>query len=132
MKPVYCGLLSKTHRAAITLYTECQKRNGNLIITVDWTLTLDYHKSKLPVELTTYSQEMDPVLQKWGFHAVPTGFNREYLVLHGRKRFLTCFPEDFITCCRVLNAARRCIIETGMGLIIDSIINVQDRPSNSF
>ena len=76
MKPVYCGLLSKTHRAAITLYTECQKRNGNLIITVDWTLTLDYHKSKLPVELTTYSQEMDPVLQKWGFHAVPTGFNR--------------------------------------------------------
>ena len=71
-------MYSETHGPATTLTIYWQGGNSykNLAVSVDLTLTLDYQKSKLPVQLTKPSQKVNPVLQKCGFHvAVPAGFD---------------------------------------------------------
>ena len=120
--PVYSGLLgnidgqesspvmySESHGPATTLYIEWQGGNSyrNLIVRVDLTLTLDYHKSKLPVELTTCSQEIDPILQKCGFHVVPAGYDSWRISFSmAEKEILAFSPDGLKACCRVLKVTR--------------------------
>ena len=102
-------MYSESHGPATTLYIEWQGGNsyGNLILRVDLTLTLDYHKSKLPVELTTCSQYIDPILQKCGFHVVPAGYNSWRISFSMvEKEILTSSPDGFKACCRVLKVLR--------------------------
>lgn len=74
---------------------------------MDLTLTLDYHKSKLPDELTTRSQEIDPIVQKCGFHVVPAGFDSwRFSFSMAEKEILASSPDGFIACCRVLKVMR--------------------------
>ena len=120
--PVYSGLLgnidgqesspvmySESHGPATTLYIEWQGGNSyrSLIVRVDLTLTLDYHKSKFPVELTTCSQVIDPILQKCGFHVVPAGFDSWRISFSmAEKEILAFSPDGFKACCRVLKVLR--------------------------
>jgi len=120
--PVYSGLLgnidgqesspvmySESHGPATTLYIEWQGGNSyrSLIVKVDLTLTLDYLKSKCPVELTTCSQDIDPILQKCGFHVVPAGFNSWRISFSmAEKEILAFSPDGFKACCRVLKVLR--------------------------
>ena len=74
---------------------------------MDLTLTLDYHKSKFPVELTTCSQVIDPILQKCGFHVVPAGFDSWRISFSmAEKEILAFSPDGFKACCRVLKVLR--------------------------
>ena len=120
--PVYSGLLGnidgqesspvmylETHGPATTLYIEWQGGNSfrNLIVRVDLTLSLDFPKSKLPVELTTHSQEIDPTLQKYGFHVVPAGYDSWRISFSmTEKEIVASSPGGFKACCRVLKVMR--------------------------
>ena len=103
-------MYSESHGPATTLYIEWQGGNSyrSLIVRVDLTLTLDYHKSKFPVELTTCSQDIDPILQKCGFHVVPAGFDswRISFSMAEKEIILACSPDGFKACCRVLKVLR--------------------------
>ena len=126
--PVYSGLLgnidgqesspvmySESHGPATTLYIEWQGGNSyrSLIVRVDLTPTLDYHKSKFPVELTTCSQDTDPILQKCGFHVVPAGFDSWRISFSmAEKEILTSSPDGFKTCYQVLKVMRDEISES--------------------
>jgi len=66
-------MYSETHGPATTLYIQWEDGNSyrNLTISVDLTLTLDYQKSKLPVQLTELPQEINDILQKCGSTLFP-------------------------------------------------------------
>jgi len=104
------GLMySESHGPATTLTIYWQGGNSyrNLAVSVDLTLTLDYQESKLPVELTKLSQEIQPVLQKCGFHVVPAGFDSWRISFSMvEKEILASSPEGLKTCYRVLKVVR--------------------------
>jgi len=102
-------MYSESHGPATTLTIYWQGGNSyrNLAISVDLTLTLDYQESKLPVELTKLSQEIQPVLQRCGFHVVPAGFDSWRISFSMvEKEILASSPEGFKTCYRVLKVVR--------------------------
>ena len=108
-------MYSETHGPATTLTIYWQDGNSyrNLAVSVDLTLTLDYQKSKLPVELTELSQKVNPVLQKCGFHVVPAGFDSWRISFSmAEKEILASSPPGFKTCYRVLKAMRDEISES--------------------
>ena len=102
-------MYSETHGPATTLYIGWQGGNSyrNLMISVDLTLTLDYHKSKLPVQLTKVSQEIEPILEKSGFHVVPAEYDSWRISFSmAEKEMLASSPDGFKTCYRILKVMR--------------------------
>ena len=102
-------MYSETHGPATTLYIQWQGGNSyrNLMISVDLTLTLDYQKSKLPVQLTKLPHEIDQVLQKCGFHVVPAGYDSWRISFSmAEKEILASSPDGFKACYRVLKIVR--------------------------
>ena len=100
-------MYSESHGPATTLTIYWQGGNSyrDLPVSVDLTLTLDYHKAKPPVQLT--EQEIQPVLQKCGFHVVPAGFDSWRISFSMVEReILTTSPEGLKTCYRVLKVVR--------------------------
>ena len=100
-------MYSESHGPATTLTIYWQGGNSyrDLPVSVDLTLTLDYHKAKPPVQLT--KQEIQPVLQKCGFHVVPAGFDSWRISFSMVEReILTTSPEGLKTCYRVLKIVR--------------------------
>ena len=61
---------TEKHGPATTFYIDWQGGDcySRLTVSLDLTPTLDFQISKLPVHLTKLAQEIDPVLQKCGFH----------------------------------------------------------------
>ena len=126
-------MYSETHSPTTTLTINWQGGNSyrNLGVSVDLTLTLDYQKSKLPVQLTKLSQKVNPVLQKCGFYVVPAGFDRwrvSFFMVRkinsdlSSGRFQNMLPSSE-------SHERWDIGECGMGFIFDSIIHIENRPS---
>ena len=110
------GLMySETHGPAttLTIYWQGGDSYRNLAVSVDLTLTLDFHKSKPPVVLTAkLSQEMHPVLEKCGFHVVPAGFDSWRISFSmAEKEILASSPDGFKICYRVLKVMRDEILE---------------------
>ena len=102
-------MYSETHGPATTLYIQWQGGNSyrNLMISVDLTLTLDFQKSKLPVQLTKLPQEIDQVLEKCGFHVVPAGYESWRISFSmAEKYILASSPDGFKACYRVLKVVR--------------------------
>ena len=104
------GLMySESHGPATTLTIYWQGGNSyrNLAVSVDLTLTLDYQNAKPPVGLTKLTKEIQPVLQKCGFHVVPAGFDSWRISFSmAEKEILASSPEGFKTCYRVLKVVR--------------------------
>ncbi|XP_068682178.1 cyclic GMP-AMP synthase-like receptor [Montipora foliosa] len=108
-------MYSETHGPATTLriYWQGGKSYRNLAVSVDLTLTLDYQESKLPIELTKLSQNVNPILQKCGFHVVPAGFDSWRISFSmAEKEILASSPDGFKTCYRVLKVLRDEISES--------------------
>ncbi|XP_068731506.1 cyclic GMP-AMP synthase-like receptor [Montipora capricornis] len=108
-------MYSETHGPATTLriYWQGGKSYRNLAVSVDLTLTLDYQESKLPIELTKLSQNVNPILQKCGFHVVPAGFDSWRISFSmAEKEILASSPDGFKTCYRVLKVMRDEISES--------------------
>ena len=108
-------MYSESHGPATTLTIYWQGGNSyrNLAISVDLTLTLEYQKSKLPVQLTKLSQNVNPILQKFGFHVVPAGFDSWRISFSmAEKEILTSSPDGFETCYQVLKVLRDEISES--------------------
>jgi len=102
-------MYSETHGPATTLYIQWQGGNSyrNLIISVDLTLTLDYQKSKLPVQLTKLPQDLIQILEKCGFHVVPAGYDSWRISFSmAEKETLAHSPDGFKACYRVLKVLR--------------------------
>ena len=102
-------MYSETHGPATTLYIQWQggKSYRDLMISVDLTLTLDYQKSKLPVQLTKLPQEIDQVFQKCGFHVVPAGYDSWRISFSmAEKEVLAYSPDGFKACYRALKVLR--------------------------
>ena len=102
-------MYSETHGPATTIYFYWQGGNSyrNLEVSVDLTLTLDYHISNLPVQLAKLPQEMDTIVQKCGFHVVPAGFDSWRISFSMvEKQILVSSPDGFKACYRVLKVAR--------------------------
>ena len=97
----------------LTIYWQGGDSYRNLAVSVDLTLTLGYQNSKLPVELTKLSQEINPILQKCGFHVVPAGFDSWRISFSmAEKEILASSPDGFKTCYRVLKVMRDEISES--------------------
>jgi len=102
-------MYSETHGPATTLYLGWLggNRYRNLMISVDLTLTLDYHKSRLPVQLTKLPQEIEPIFERCGFHVVPAGYDSWRISFSmAEKEILASSPEGFKACYRVLKVVR--------------------------
>ncbi|XP_073242841.1 cyclic GMP-AMP synthase-like receptor [Porites lutea] len=72
------AMYSENHGPATTLYVQWQGGSSyqDLKISVDLTLSIDYPISKLPVPLVEIPLvEANSILQRWGFHVVPAGFD---------------------------------------------------------
>ena len=64
------------------------------MISVDLTLTLDYHKSRLPVQLTKVPQEIESIFGRCGFHVVPAGYDSWRISFSmAEKEILAFFPQ---------------------------------------
>lgn len=102
-------LYSETHGPATTLKI---KWNGggsykNLEVSVDLTLILDYHISKLPIQLPRLPQSVQDCLQRSGFHVVPSGFDIWRISFSvAEKEILCSSPGGFKGCYRVLKIVR--------------------------
>ncbi|KAJ7386205.1 hypothetical protein OS493_010598 [Desmophyllum pertusum] len=111
-------MCSEAHGPATTLKIMWQGLGGDslyryLIASVDLTLTLDYPKSKLPVQLATeLPPQIDGILEKYGFHVVPAGFDSwriSFSVVE--KEVLSSSPDGFKACYRVLKVMRDDILK---------------------
>ena len=100
---------TETHGPATTFYIDWQGGDSyrRLTVSLDLTLTLDFQLTKLPAQLSKLAQEIDPVLQKCGFHVVPAGFDSWRISFSlAEKEILASSPDGFKACYRVLKAVR--------------------------
>ena len=105
---------TETHGPATTFYIDWQGGDSysRLRVSLDLTLTLDFQLTKLPAQLSKLAQEIDPVLQKCGFHVVPAGFDSWRISFSlAEKEILASSPDGFKACYRVLKAVRDDISE---------------------
>ena len=108
-------MYSETHGPATTLYIEWEggENYQGLNISVDLTLSLEYPSSKLPVQLANLPLEVDVILQKSGFHVVPTGFDVWRISFSmAEKEVLYTSPEGFKACYRILKIVRDDVSES--------------------
>ena len=102
--------LTETHGPATTFYIVWQGGHSyrRLTVSLDLTLTLDFQKSKPPVQLGKLAQE----IEKCGFHVVPAGFDSWRISFSmAEKEILASSPDGFKACYRVLKAVRDDISE---------------------
>ena len=106
-------IYSETHGPATTLDIHWQGEGSykKLKVKVDLTPTLDYHISKLPVQLAEFPPEfqkqVQEILQKSGFHVVPAGFDVWRISFSvAEKEILATSPEGFRACYKVLKVLR--------------------------
>ena len=117
--PVFADLLGNSgeetmycenHGPATTLYVQWQGGSSyqDLKISVDLTLSIDYHISKLPSPLAEIPlAEANSILQRSGFHVVPAGFDSWRISFSMvEKEVLATSPDGFKQCYRVLKIVR--------------------------
>lgn len=92
---------TETHGPATTFYIDWQGGDSyrRLTVSLDMTPTLDFQLTKFPAQLSKLAQEINPVLQKCGFHVVPAGFDSWRISFSlAEKEILASSPDGFKAC----------------------------------
>lgn len=100
---------TETHGPATTFSIDWQGGDSyrRLNVSLDLTPTLEFQLTKFPAQLSKLAQEINPVLQKCGFHVVPAGFDSWRISFSlAEKEILASSPDGFKACYRVLKAVR--------------------------
>ena len=107
-------MYTETHGPATTLYIRWQGGDSysDLQIAVNLTLSLEFHVSKLPVQLAKLPTSVDRRLDEIGVHMVPAAFDSWRISFSMIEKEIICTsPDGFKDCFRMLKVMRNTIQE---------------------